>query len=500
MIKGVTPVETAFELMGLMNSQAIMKWIFFDTFGGALIFAVGMVTSLAIAVEKGSFKAVWLFASLFFVTFFLFVIPTARVDGVTSTMEQSGFQGVTTQNIVQEKGYSNSEINPVLSVISDLMSSFSIGLVEALENMAGGGKNSYLKSPFLIAKLVTLVNQTVQEGIKDPQLKKKTIEFYQNDYLPTLQMFMDRNKTAKDLPDLWPGSPEIVAAYSTEAKANWKELSDELGLYLQKGITGSSGAGAALTAVMPELDLSDIHKRNDLVKNLMKYDIKLSPTAYATAAWQHAGFTNVSSDVASKKNWWTGVGSLVSDVGAMITQPISVSIAASMLHGFVYVQGFSLLLMFTFFPFTIIWTILQREPKVMVEFLKNLFWVKSWTLCWGVINIASVYVWEIQRLLHGSSGVQTVVESAFFLNITSVFMIATPIVTYSLLTGAMSGLGVVATMANLHADKGVEMVNKSSQGFARNIGKKHDFGGGYGGGAGSGSGANGGGSGGGNTP
>ena len=83
MIKGVTPVETAFELMGLMNSQAIMKWIFFDTFGGALIFAVGMVTSLAIAVEKGSFKAVWLFASLFFVTFFLFVIPTARVDGVT---------------------------------------------------------------------------------------------------------------------------------------------------------------------------------------------------------------------------------------------------------------------------------------------------------------------------------------------------------------------------------------------------------------------------------
>ena len=184
----------------------------------------------------------------------------------------------------------------------------------------------------------------------------------------------------------------------------------------------------------------------------------------------------------------------------MITQPISVSIAASMLHGFVYVQGFSLLLMFTFFPFTIIWTILQREPKVMVEFLKNLFWVKSWTLCWGVINIASVYVWEIQRLLHGSSGVQTVVESAFFLNITSVFMIATPIVTYSLLTGAMSGLGVVATMANLHADKGVEMVNKSSQGFARNIGKKHDFGGGYGGGAGSGSGANGGGTGSGNTP
>lgn len=454
MIKGVTPIETAFEVIGMVNSQAIMKWMFFDTLGGALLFAWGLVTSLMISVEKGSFKAVWTFAFLFFASFFLFVIPTAQVTGVTSTMEQNGYTGIKTQVIMQDKGYGSSLVNPVLNMGSDLISAFTIGAVGVIDAMANGGDNAYLKNQFLVAKIVTLVNQTVLEGIKDPQLRKDTTEFYQFDYLPTLQFLIERNKSIKDFKDLWPGAKVITDAYSTEASTNWTNLKKRLGDYLLQNVTGKT------TADSSKIDTSKYEINGEkAVEMLLKNDIKLNPEAY-----QNATFRGASNDTLSKKGFWSTFGNIVSDVGALAIQPITVSIASTMLHYFVYVQGFCLMLMFTFFPFTVLWMILKRDPGILAEFFKNLFWIKSWTLCWAVINIASVYVWELQRVLHGSSWADAVFESAYFLNITSIFLIATPVVTYSIITGSMTGLGVVATMASLYADKSTELVNKNTTG------------------------------------
>ena len=46
MIKGITPIDTAFELIGLCNAQSLTHYIFFGTMAGALIFVVGGVERL----------------------------------------------------------------------------------------------------------------------------------------------------------------------------------------------------------------------------------------------------------------------------------------------------------------------------------------------------------------------------------------------------------------------------------------------------------------------
>jgi hypothetical protein len=219
MIKGITPIDTAFEIIGLCNAQQLTLYIFKETMCGAVIFAVGFIFSLWGVVSKGTLRPFFTFLILFFTIWMLFVVPSVPVPSVTSSMEQNGLQSITTQqvlnnNINNAANLSNNAgtINPILNIFSDMFSAFTIGAVGAIERGADPSKSNYLKNPFLISKLSVIAGDLFSQGISDPALRKEATDFYKNDYLPALQrLIQDRAYTAANMPQLWPGDPAITA-------------------------------------------------------------------------------------------------------------------------------------------------------------------------------------------------------------------------------------------------------------------------------------------------
>ena len=233
MITGITPIDGAFELIGLCNCQQLTLFIFKQTMGGALVFAVGFIFSLWAVASKGTFKPFFTFLILFFSLWLLFVVPAIQAPSATSTMEQNGYTGLTTAQVLSNNSQSlsnnNGTINPILNIISDTFSAFTIGCVAVIEKGADPGKSNYLKNPFLIQKLETIASQTVSEGIKDPKLRKEVSDFYKNYYLSTLQKLIeDKSYTVANIPQLWPGDPAIIAEYSPEASSAWTTVKNDI--------------------------------------------------------------------------------------------------------------------------------------------------------------------------------------------------------------------------------------------------------------------------------
>ncbi len=466
MIKGITPIETAFEIIGLCNAQQLTHYIFFETAAGMLIFAVGFIFSLYAVSQKNSFKPFFTFLILFFSMWILFVIPTAQIQNVTSTMEQNGYKDITSEQVIKDSGLLLNKgnpgvINPILNIFSDMFSAFSIGCVGVIERGADPGKSNYLKNPFMVTKLSTLASQTFDQGIKNPQIRKEVTDFYKDYYLPTLKKLIeDRAFTVADMPKLWPGDKAIMALYTNEATAAWTKVKSDLLDYLQ---VRSSIQNKSFTQILGNfLNQQQKDVENQALISIFSSDIKSHPDDYASKSYQNAGYAHGNNS--NGRFWSTLLGNTMATAGANLFQPIAVSISQSMVQMAPYIQGYSLLLMFSFFPFILVIILLERKPALLGEFLKNLFWVKSWSICWAIVDVASSYVLTIQQMFNKGSGISSFWEGAYFNIVTSVFMIMLPILSRMMIDGVATGIGVAATAANIHADKSVDMGMRGGSG------------------------------------
>ena len=475
MIKGITPIDTAFELIGLCNAQSLTHYIFFGTMAGALIFVVGLFFSLISTVSKGTFKPLFSFMIIFFSCWILFIVPTVQAPSVSSTMEQNGFTDLTTAQVLSNNAQNQASltnntgtINPILNVMSDMFSAFTIGCVGAIETGADPSKSNYLKNPFMVAKLATIASQTLGQGIKDPAIRKEVTDFYKTYYLPTLQNLIEqRAYTAANIPKLWPGDPAITALYTSQASTAWNQVKTDLLTYIQNqsGIQNKQFTDVLSTVLGQNSDVVT----NAALISLFSSDMQSHPTDYSTQSYQSAGYAN--STNTSNKFWGNLMGNVLGTFGANLFQPIAISISQAMLQMAPYIQGYSLLLMFSFFPFLLVIAILERKPALFVEFLKNLFWVKSWTICWAILDVGSSYVLSIEQLFNNTNnGIVGYWQGAYFNIVTAVFMIMLPILSRMMIDGVATGIGVAATAANMHADKSVDLGVRTSTGAIGKIG------------------------------
>ena len=471
MIKGITPIDTAFEVIGLCNAQQLTHYIFFETAAGVLIFAIGFIFSLYAVAQKGSFRPFFTFLVLFFSMWILFVVPTAQVQNVTSTMEQNGYTDITSEQVVKNSPLllnNSGVINPVLNIFSDMFSAFSIGCVGVINRGADPGKSNYLKNPFMVTKLSTLASQTFDQGIKNPQLRKEVTDFYKDYYLPTLRKLIEeRAYTVADMPKLWPGDPAITALYSAEASTAWATVKKDMLTNIQAQSPIQNKPFTQVLGSFLNQQQKDIE--NQALISIFSSDMKSHPDDYASKSYQNAGYANANHSAG--RFWGTLFGNTLATAGANLFQPLAISISQSMVQMAPYIQGYSLMLMFSFFPFILAIILLERKPGLLVEFVKNLFWIKSWSISWAIIDVASSYIVTIQQMFNKSdSGMSGFWEGAYFNIVTSVFIIMLPILSRMMIDGVATGIGVAATAANMHADKSVDMGNRAGSGSLGKVG------------------------------
>ena len=472
MIKGITPIDAAFELIGLCNCQQLTHYIFFETMCGVAVFALGFIFSIWAVASKGTFKPFFTFLIFFFSMWILFIYPSVSAPTVSSTMEQNGFTDLTTAQVLNSGTASLSNntgtVNPILNIISDLFSSFTIGVVGVIDRGAGSGKANYLKNPMMVAKVLAISNDLISDGIKDPKLRKEVSDFYKNTYLPALQKMIDSGTyTVQSIPNLWPGDSRVTYA---DGGAAWTKVDTDILAYLQTRTTGTTGdwsSNPILTSINSLFNKTSTQSSNDLVMGLLKVDMKKHPsdysiTSYSSGQYQYSGggFSK------SIGNFFEGA---LGDAGTTLFQFVSGAISQAMLRMAPYVQGYALLLMFSFFPFVMVIALLERRPVLLAEFVKYLFWIKSWSITWAILDIASVYVINVSQAIDPSTGAPLYAggEGLPYFNVaTAVFMIMLPILSKAMIDGVFSGVGIAATAANLHVDKavstGVTVVTKTA--------------------------------------
>ena len=479
-MNGITPIDSAFEIIGLCNCYQLTHYIFLGTMAGAAIFSLGFIFSIWAVVTKGTLRPFFTFLILFFTLWALFVYPSAPVPTVTSAMEQNGYTDMTTQSVLNggtAGSISNNtgSVNPTLETISNMFGSFVTGAIGAIDLGASNGQANYLKNPMAVAKIIAITNDMVSGGIKDPKVSKEVTNFYKSSYLPALQTLINNGTyTAENIPSLWPGDSRVVYADGGTA---WNQVKTDLQTYLD-GQGGTSSNGNSWTSAMfgklASLTGQTVSAvQGNTIEALLKADMQRNASAYSVQSYNGPGYYHGAGVGTNILKFVTNMGGqAVAGVGVEAFQGISASIAQGMIQMMPYVQGYSLMLMFSFFPFVMVMSLLERRPGLLAEFAKYLFWVKSWSLTWAILDLASVYVVKMVSALApaqatglGMGGINT----AFFNVATSVFMIMLPILSKAMIDGVFSGLGFASTAANLHVDKGVSVATSFGSSGVKHI-------------------------------
>ena len=268
--------------------------------------------------------------------------------------------------------------------------------------------------------------------------------------------------TVENIPSLWPGDSRVVYADGGTA---WNQVKTDLQTYLD-GMGGTTSNGTSWTSAMFGKLASYTNQTAEAIQGgaieaLLKADMQRNASAYSVQSYNGPGYYHGAGVGDNVLKFFTSMGGqAVAGVGMEAFQGISASIAQGMIQMMPYVQGYSLMLMFSFFPFVMVMALLERKPVLLAEFAKYLFWVKSWSLTWAILDLASVYVVKMVSALApaqatglGMGGINT----AFFNVATAVFMIMLPILSKAMIDGVFSGLGFASTAANLHVDKGVSV-------------------------------------------
>jgi hypothetical protein len=149
-------------------------------------------------------------------------------------------------------------------------------------------------------------------------------------------------------------------------------------------------------------------------------------------------------------------------LGAWIIQFFAYTASKGLLRMLPYISGLSLCIAFSAYPFTVFYCVLSGSLKPLLNYVKYLFWVKSWCLLWAIVHYASFWFAKIQATVAPETGVFW--EKPYFNIATSAFIIMTPVISLIFINGVMSGVSDTARSATLWGDKGTGIAGGAVKG------------------------------------
>lgn len=468
---GVSPIESAFEIMGLVNAKAIIEFLFKDNGFGRVFFAIGLIAVIwKVLKEEDISSAVrYLFTSI--ILTFLFINPVRSLGGITSEMEASGWKDRSTKEVLEDQFVEKDKVAQGstlgLVMISQGMSALVSGTINAITKISRNEEFNYLKNPFIVNKVSMYLKGFTEKGIVDDKgLSEKTKDFLRTCYLDTITI-MAREKGGEGVTKKWwPGDEDVVARYCDkcrpQCKQQWlgggsdsehkKGINKELGEYIEKHNK-------------KELSITNTIFPKSLIRmlkiKLLKPEIEKSSIDIA----RDINVVGLDYNKLRSEQGLSNVGGWVATIGAFITRPFTESMAQGVLKALPYIEGYGVLFAYSLFPFTILLYFIHRKTEIFLEYFMYLFWIKSWPITWAIIHYASIYMTELQaKMASGSSG-DWFLERPFFDNITAVMTIMAPVISLFFIKGVISGIGETTSAATMQVEKGLGKIKAGGQGM-----------------------------------
>ena len=443
---GVSPVEAAFEVIGLVNAKSIMDFLFFDTQIGVAVFLIGFLTSLWRSVRETDFSPLWSFLIVFFIILFIFIKPMANLEDATSTMEQAGWKGDNTAQSLKDTFFDTGKTKAGslgLVFISEIYNSIVYGTVNAITRVTQEGNFNYLTNPFIVNKVSLYLQHFSAEGIKDNALRKNLEDFLKNDYPQTLGRMINNGAGQPDITKKWwPGDDEVVANYDDDQKKRWSDLDARLDTYIKENIDTVSSNGPLANLLIDykalKIKLLSTHMESsaqDIAFNVSGYGIDSVSPHISWLAKQPA-------------KWFAYISSFIG-------QFFSTTLAEFMIKALPYLEGYAVMIIYSLFPFTLLLSLLLGTMAILKEYFVYLFWVKSWVIIWALIHYASLYMSTLQAKLQSGANGAWFFEKPYFNIVTGVLLVMSPGIAWFMTKGVLSGIGEAASALTVHADKGV---------------------------------------------
>jgi len=443
---GVSPVEAAFEVIGLVNAKSIMDFLFFDTQVGVAIFFIGFLASLWRSVRETDFSPLWGFLMMFFILLFIFIKPMANLEDTTSTMEQAGWTGDNTAQSLKDTFFDTGRTKAGslgLVLISEAYNALVYGTVAAITRVTQDKDFNYLNNPFIVNKVSLYLQHFSAERIKDNVLRKDLEEFLKNDYPQTLGRMINNSTTQTNITKKWwPGDEEVIVNYDDGQKKRWEDLDARLNDYIKENIDtlGSNSPLANLfidyKAIKIKLLAGHMERSaQDITSNMAGYGIDPSTSRISWLMKQPA-------------NW-------LAYISSVIGQFFSTTLAEFMIKALPYLEGYAVMIIYSLFPFTLLLCLLFGTMTILKDYFIYLFWIKSWVIIWALIHYTSLYMSTLQAKIASGAGTSWFFERPYFNTVTGVLLVMSPGIAWFMTKGVLSGIGEAATALTLHADKGV---------------------------------------------
>jgi len=446
---GISPTEAAFEVIGLVNAKSIMDFLFLDTKIGVVAFLIGILTALWASVKESDFSVLWSYLIFFCALTFIFIKPMASLEDASSTMEQAGWKGTSTQEALKDAFIDTGKARAGslgLVFISEGYNAIVYGTISAITKVTQQQDFNYLNNPFIVNKVSLYLQHFSSDGIKkDNALRKDLEDFLKNDYPQTLGRMINNSNTQTNITKKWwPGDADVIANYDLDQRKRWEALDSRLTDYIKTEI-GNLGAKGPFTdlfidykAIKIKLLAGHAEKAaTDIVSNLTGYGIEPKSASLSWLMKQPA--------------------SLLAYASSFVGQFFSTTLSEFMIKALPYLQGYAVMIIYSLFPFTLLLCLLFRTYNILKEYFIYLFWVKSWVIVWALIHYAAIYMSTLQAKL-GSGTSSWFFEKPYFNTVTGVLLIMSPGIAWFMTKGVLSGIGEAATALTLHADKGAGKV------------------------------------------
>jgi len=274
----------------------ITDYVFIKTPLGIAAFIAGFLLSLWSCARSANFNKFFIFAFLSLSVLSLIIVPRRQEDRA-----------------------------PVLFVfVSDMADAVFKGAL-------------LLEKPFAPHRLSLHMRIFIRQGVQDHALKYRLAEFLHAHYLPVLGMTGLR---------VWPGDPQVISHYSSQAKTEWEGLRRDLLNTLNASASPWPAAREYLSqwAKVPDRDLD-----SQALQSLVQREIL--PPLQGDPFWQACGW-----------------------VFAVFPSIYAVADASL---GIV-------------FPFTLLALLIACNLSFLTGYVRNFIWIKSWLLGGALCHFASL--------------------------------------------------------------------------------------------------------------
>ncbi len=287
---------------------SITDYLFLKTPLGIAAFTAGFLLSLWYSARSANFSHFFIFAFLSLSILLLIITPRRQEDRA-----------------------------PVLFVFaSDMADAIFKGAI-------------VLEKPFAPHRLSFQMRAFIRQGIQDPALKGRLSEFVHAHFLPVLGMTGLR---------VWPGDPQVISHYSSQAKTEWEGLRRDL----LKILNASASPWPATREYLSQsIKISDGDLDNQALRSFVQHNVGAyshTPLLWKICGWVFAAFPNIYA---------------IADASLGIV-----------------------------FPFTLLALLATCDFSFLAAYARNFIWMKSWILGAALCHFASLAMASAQAR-HASS-------------------------------------------------------------------------------------------------